>query len=129
MLIKCNECGKEISDKASACIHCGCPIEKNIQLSNDGCPLCKNNNHINKDGRDTCAICGYVFNADEYKKGNPDCNYSLDTSSNVPHCPFCNSTNIQKIGTIERTASVIGLGLISKKINKSFKCNNCGGTF
>ena len=24
-LIKCPECGKEISDKASACIHCGCP--------------------------------------------------------------------------------------------------------
>lgn len=26
-LIKCSECGKEFSDKASACIHCGCPIE------------------------------------------------------------------------------------------------------
>lgn len=25
-LIKCPECGKEISDKAGACIHCGCPI-------------------------------------------------------------------------------------------------------
>lgn len=35
-LIKCAECGKEISNKASACIHCGCPIEvltkeKNIE--------------------------------------------------------------------------------------------------
>ncbi len=28
MLIKCPECGKEISDKASACIHCGYPISK-----------------------------------------------------------------------------------------------------
>lgn len=25
-LIKCPECEKEISDKASACIHCGCPL-------------------------------------------------------------------------------------------------------
>lgn len=25
-LIKCTECGKEISDKAAACPHCGCPI-------------------------------------------------------------------------------------------------------
>lgn len=25
-LIKCSECGKEISDKAITCIHCGCPI-------------------------------------------------------------------------------------------------------
>lgn len=26
-LIKCSECGKEISDKANACIYCGCPLE------------------------------------------------------------------------------------------------------
>lgn len=26
-LIKCTECGKEVSDKASACPNCGCPIE------------------------------------------------------------------------------------------------------
>lgn len=25
-LIICRECGKEISDQAAACIHCGCPI-------------------------------------------------------------------------------------------------------
>lgn len=25
-LIKCPECGKEISDKANTCINCGCPI-------------------------------------------------------------------------------------------------------
>jgi len=27
-LIKCSECGKEISDKAETCVHCGCPQEK-----------------------------------------------------------------------------------------------------
>lgn len=25
-LIKCPECGKDISDRAPSCIHCGCPI-------------------------------------------------------------------------------------------------------
>ena len=40
-LIKCSECGKEISDKAKACIHCGCPIEKqNIKYIEQGCILC-----------------------------------------------------------------------------------------
>lgn len=28
MLIKCNECGKEISDKAMTCPHCGVPINQ-----------------------------------------------------------------------------------------------------
>ena len=27
-LIKCKECGKEFSDKATACPNCGCPIEQ-----------------------------------------------------------------------------------------------------
>lgn len=27
-LIKCPECGKEISDKAAVCINCGCPISE-----------------------------------------------------------------------------------------------------
>ena len=37
-LIKCPECGKEISDKAGACPHCGCPIGNTTQpiQSNDG---------------------------------------------------------------------------------------------
>ena len=26
-LIKCSDCGKEISDRSKVCIHCGCPIE------------------------------------------------------------------------------------------------------
>ncbi len=28
MLIACKECGKEISDKAKICPHCGCPVKK-----------------------------------------------------------------------------------------------------
>jgi len=46
--------------------------------------------------------------------------------SNVPKCPTCSSTDIQNIGTGERVTSVAMLGIFSKKINKSFKCNKCG---
>lgn len=48
---------------------------------------------------------------------------------NKPRCPYCNSTNVKNISDTERVVSVAMLGLFSKKINKSFKCNNCGGTF
>ena len=30
-LIKCKECGKEISDKAKSCINCGCPLTNLIE--------------------------------------------------------------------------------------------------
>lgn len=51
------------------------------------------------------------------------------TPINTPKCPTCGSTNIQKIGAVERGASILGLGLFSKKINKTYKCKNCGLTW
>ena len=35
-LIKCPECGKEVSDKAPACIHCGCPLERKVMIDFNG---------------------------------------------------------------------------------------------
>lgn len=34
-LIKCVECGKEISDKAIACTNCGCPVSATIKNMNE----------------------------------------------------------------------------------------------
>lgn len=48
---------------------------------------------------------------------------------NKPKCPTCGSTNIKKMGGIERGASIAAFGLFSKKINKTFKCCNCGYTW
>lgn len=45
---------------------------------------------------------------------------------NIPRCPTCNSTNIRKIKAGERTASIIGFGIFSRKANKTWKCENCG---
>lgn len=36
-LIKCPECGKEISDKAPACIYCGCPVESGKTEDTSNC--------------------------------------------------------------------------------------------
>lgn len=32
-LIKCPECGKDISDKAKVCIHCGYPLDEEEDVS------------------------------------------------------------------------------------------------
>ena len=48
---------------------------------------------------------------------------------NLPTCPTCGSLNVKKISGAERIASVGFWGLLSGKINKSFKCNNCGYTW
>lgn len=48
---------------------------------------------------------------------------------NEPKCPTCGSINIKKMGGIERGASIAAFGIFSKKINKTFKCCNCGYTW
>ena len=49
-LIKCEDCRKEISDKASACIHCGCPIILKRKCNECG-------KEIN-DNDKVCSSCG-----------------------------------------------------------------------
>ena len=53
----------------------------------------------------------------------------LEEKSRVPKCPTCQSTSIRKMGGIERGASIYAFGIFSKKINKTFKCQNCGYTW
>lgn len=53
----------------------------------------------------------------------------LAEQSHVPKCTYCGSTNIKKIGFIDRGISGALWGLGSKKISKQFHCNNCGADF
>ena len=60
-LIKCNECGKEISDTAKACPHCG--YENNLIT----CPECKKRIESNMN---TCSNCGYEIKKDNKQVKN-----------------------------------------------------------
>lgn len=61
-LIKCPECKKEISDKSQSCIHCGCPIEKELLCNECG-------KKINKDDK-ICKNCGCPIETKKERK-NP----------------------------------------------------------
>lgn len=52
-----------------------------------------------------------------------------EANAKHPECPTCHSRDTKAISGLERGVSIISLGLLSKKINKSFKCNNCGYTW
>lgn len=45
------------------------------------------------------------------------------------HCPYCHSTNVTKISTVNRAVSVGMFGLASSKIGKQRHCNSCGSDF
>lgn len=106
-LIKCPECGREISDKAVSCPGCGCPatcvnaaLEKNRQNNTNKqiivCPYC-NSKQILDDGY--CDSCGMKITLTEeinvYSNNDnqkiPDTPYTI-----CPKCGYYNLTGIYK---------------------------------
>lgn len=47
----------------------------------------------------------------------------------VVRCPFCQSPNVHKIGTVSKVVSASLFGLGSNKIGKQWHCNKCGSNF
>lgn len=56
-LIKCTECGKEFSDRASACPNCGCPIRDVRQVGQ----VYTNSNYEDADSNSNVAIASMVL--------------------------------------------------------------------
>lgn len=149
MLIKCPECGKEISDKALSCPNCGVPmIKKNHCIINGidvDCSFIFNNEYDNeikelimmeKTNLDLNIIEKIIFEWSSTGKIPPIFNGKISTweedhkkaiqqsQQNVPKCPKCNSTAIT---TGARGVSWFwGTIGSSKTVNR---CANCGYTW
>lgn len=107
-LVKCPECGKEISDQAHFCPDCGYPL------------------------RDHVAQKKYSENRVEHSEEFHDTGY---TGRKGLKCPICGSTNIfveNDIPTYKKVSEIAMFGTVSPMTKKqyrekmSYKCNNCG---
>lgn len=47
-------------------------------------------------------------------------------NQNLPKCPTCSSTNIEKLSSFDKAAGAVMFGLFSKTARSQFKCRNCG---
>lgn len=56
-------------------------------------------------------------------------NTSTASSTNQPHCPICQSTNIEKISMFKRMLSTSMFGIASDKVGKQWHCKSCGNNF
>ena len=86
------------------------------------CPKC--GRHGDKSKGDTiCFFCGCsLISEDEYySRGIP--------AAPTVECPYCHSTNTEKISTLGRVFSTEFLGLGSGKVGKQWHCNKCNSDF
>lgn len=85
-LIKCPECGKEISSKAAWCPHCGCPSSEFSTDQGVKCPYCGANLTSGDNYCDSCGKRVTPYSAAKNESQNlPDYPYTI--------CPECGSTN------------------------------------
>lgn len=119
-LIICLECGKEISDKATVCIHCGYPIKKdeNPHISKKYVYMCMSNSCLSnpfkefneyKEGVQICPDCGKQLEYYETEIIDNNTNLVIKRSTEesqedsnsmqllkIPKCPTCSSTDVKK---------------------------------
>lgn len=149
-LIKCPECGKEISDKSDKCIHCGFPLK---ETKNKICVINGKEYDLSfildfykdhPDGKvkligtfrrmtncglkDAKDVIDKILETNEIPKVLilQQQESSKPKEDNRPKCPTCGSTNIQKISGTKRWFSTGLFGLASSDIGKSMVCKKCG---
>lgn len=139
---KCPKCGAmqvnyidnaKTYDKMCCC--CGfmvASIDKQDYVSKFECPDCGSlsgtleENDFKLGVR--CSNCGKLHIMLEKHTTIDNRNISPKTTANanVPKCPTCGSTNIQKISASAKLGGAMMFGIFSKTAKSQWKCRNCG---
>ena len=135
-LIKCPECKKDISDKATACIHCGYPIV-NIQQEILNTVQLQSHSEIKETVDDTslgftlfslddnnvnleCNKCSKVYKYDKKvyfsQVSDKKCILHKDIS-----CPNCGNKDHDKLNVARRTCGYIGTNFWNKGRTQEIK--------
>lgn len=167
-LLKCPECGEEVSEYADKCQKCGCPIGiiKQKQPKIEGHIYAKING-IEYDVTEAAELLRIYYEKDDFKcperikayniirkqfhipagqferafdentmiVAEINCDpirqstQSTQQPSNVPHCPVCNSTNIEKISLGKKAKGSFLFGFFSSDVRNQMHCKDCGYKF
>ena len=119
----CLDCGQILNSNELICRYCGSDnttdeISKYHITFGDLVKIEK----ISKNGN-------FILEMVKLKNENP-IEYELKMQQfkqvkNQPHCPTCQSTNIRKISTGKRAVSILGFGILSNSIGKTYECLDC----
>ena len=129
-----------MSKPTKICTNCGRGIQEGINQ----CPNCKSNQIISKQEYKSQTVSGSRYTPEEISKSktantkkylarmkaNPPQKPCFQTSTNIPKCPICGSTDLSKITLTHKAGKIALFGIFGMGDNgKTWKCNNCGSKF
>lgn len=129
----CTECGDigRSRPDSTTCIICEKPTLKPTNITDEEfCLLCDING--GKDFKKAMIdlkekdIIEFNLKMSQFKAQIAQEQSSKIQTSSKPKCPTCNSTNLKKISTTSKVASVAMWGIFSQKAKKTWHCNKCG---
>lgn len=103
-LIKCNNCGRSVSDRATVCPHCGCDLHVAKDANNETDNHSENEQNPNLT---TCPSCGSLVS--KKAKVCPKCGQSILTVSTQNQNATENSLNIDEYDCSEEHSANRGL--------------------
>ena len=139
---KCPKCGAmQVNDIDNAktydkmCCCCGfmvASINKQDYVSKFECPDCGSlsgtleENDFKLGVR--CSNCGklHIMLEKHTTINNRNSAPKSPVNVNVPKCPTCGSTNIQRISASAKLSGAMMFGIFSKTAKSQWKCRNCG---
>lgn len=134
----CTKCGEEdsFSTKNPICEYCKIPLVQ-TDIDNKNIYKVLKENGVLQYTIDLAKRYGDNFSEEAYnyrlqkieerrKRFEHKLNTAQQPTQNVPKCPTCGSTNIEKISGSKRwfTTGLFGLG--SSNVGKTMHCKNCG---
>lgn len=66
------------------------------------------------------------FEMDKYLVPTQNAAKKIENEKNVPKCPTCGSTNVNKISATKKAAGFVAVGVFSSNFGKTMECKNCG---
>lgn len=68
----------------------------------------------------------YQLKLSQFKANTSTQEQNKKQADNLPKCPTCNSTNIEKISIGKKAVGGFMFGLFSSDVRKTMHCKNCG---
>ena len=128
----CPKCNGKYFDIDTTCSECNIELVDNNeynQIISELQSMTREEREKNKYNSRYRLAYKYYWQQDIISSNNSKTSISQPKSQpelNLPKCPTCGSTNVNKISAVKKATGFFAVGIFSSNFGKTMECKNCG---